>query len=104
MYYNHKYGVKNETFYKNKLLYEHFYPITYNFDKKNNSFISLVESKKYPIWGSQFHPEKNPLYDLLIKVNLLLINLSIIHRKQFKYQEVFLCFLLMRQEKTRINF
>ncbi len=24
-----------------------------------SEFIALLESKKYPIWGSQFHPEKN---------------------------------------------
>ena len=25
-----------------------------------SEFIALLEAKNYPIWGSQFHPEKNP--------------------------------------------
>jgi gamma-glutamyl hydrolase len=31
---------------------------SYNVNKE--VFISSVEAKDYPIWGSQFHPEKNP--------------------------------------------
>lgn len=30
-----------------------------NVDDHDIEFISLMESHKYPIWGSQFHPEKN---------------------------------------------
>lgn len=37
-----------------------FTPLTFNYDKNNKEFISAVESKEFPIWGVQFHPEKNP--------------------------------------------
>jgi len=33
--------------------------ISTNYDDDGNEFISLFESNHYPIWGSQFHPEKN---------------------------------------------
>ena len=29
-----------------------------NYDRNGVEFISLLEAKNYPIWGSQFHPEK----------------------------------------------
>ena len=31
-----------------------------NKDKNGQTFISLIESKRYPFWGSQFHPELAP--------------------------------------------
>eukprot|EP01099_Mayorella_cantabrigiensis_P006426 TRINITY_DN5364_c0_g1_i1.p1 TRINITY_DN5364_c0_g1~~TRINITY_DN5364_c0_g1_i1.p1 ORF type:complete len:104 (+),score=9.79 TRINITY_DN5364_c0_g1_i1:101-412(+) len=32
---------------------------SYNYDQDNNLFVSAIESKKYPFYGVQFHPEKN---------------------------------------------
>lgn len=40
-------------------LNEFWNPITVNKDVNNLTFISIVESKDYPIVGLQFHPEKN---------------------------------------------
>jgi len=34
-------------------------PITLNEDNNNLTFISIIEAKKYPFVGLQFHPEKN---------------------------------------------
>lgn len=40
-------------------LNEFWNPFTVNKDVNNLTFISIVESKDYPIVGLQFHPEKN---------------------------------------------
>eukprot|EP00095_Tigriopus_kingsejongensis_P003580 maker-scaffold140_size315649-snap-gene-2.20 protein:Tk03580 transcript:maker-scaffold140_size315649-snap-gene-2.20-mRNA-1 annotation:"AGAP007890-PA" len=38
---------------------DHFWqPLATNFDDQGVAFISLMEAKHFPIWGSQFHPEK----------------------------------------------
>ena len=36
-----------------------WYSLSTSIDEYGLEFISLVEAKHYPFWGSQFHPEKN---------------------------------------------
>ena len=39
---------------------EHFYQVlTTSSDDNGLTFVSTIEAKHYPIWGVQFHPEKN---------------------------------------------
>ena len=52
MYFNHFNGVHRENFQKNKNLTDFFYEVSYNYDKDQKEFISTVEGKKYPIWGT----------------------------------------------------
>jgi len=59
MYFNHRYGTTNETFYSMPNLYDFWDPISYNHDKNGRVFVSMIEAKKYPFYGVQFHPEKN---------------------------------------------
>jgi imidazoleglycerol phosphate synthase glutamine amidotransferase subunit HisH len=35
-----------------------FTPLAISYDNKGRPFVALMESDKYPFFGSQFHPEK----------------------------------------------
>lgn len=56
---NHHYGIWTENFKKNTVLSSFFNVLSTNEDRNGDSFISTMESFKYPIFGSQWHPEKN---------------------------------------------
>ncbi|KAL0482347.1 peptidase C26 [Acrasis kona] len=53
----HKFGVSPETYKTNTKLNEYFKILATNSDRQGKEFISIVESKKYPIYAVQFHPE-----------------------------------------------
>jgi len=55
----HRWCVSPQTYQSNELLKNFWNVIATNHDDNGTEFISLFESKNYPIWGSQFHPEKN---------------------------------------------
>ena len=57
---NHHYGIYTEHFYENEVLNGFFDVLSTNNDRYGDNFISTIESKKYPIYGTQWHPEKNP--------------------------------------------
>ena len=62
-YHIHKCGVLPEIFEKNKNVIENYDIIGYGYDKDNQKFINIIESKKglkHKIFGTQFHAEKNP--------------------------------------------
>jgi gamma-glutamyl hydrolase len=54
---NHGKGVTPILFKKSNNLMNIFNIITINEDKNNRKFISLIEGKKYPFYGVQWHPE-----------------------------------------------
>ena len=59
----HKHGISPESFYSNKNLLENYDIIGYGYDKNGKKFVNIIESKKglnHKIFGTQFHPEKNP--------------------------------------------
>ena len=59
----HKHGISPERFFSNKNLIENYDIIGYGYDKNGKKFVNIVESKKgmkHKIFGTQFHPEKNP--------------------------------------------
>jgi len=56
----HRYCVAPETIATSPSMNDFWTVISTNHDDNGTEFVSLFESKKYPIWGSQFHPEKNP--------------------------------------------
>ena len=59
----HKHGISPESFYSNKNLVENYDIIGYGYDKNGKKFVNIIESKKglnHKIFGTQFHPEKNP--------------------------------------------
>ncbi|KAL9656722.1 hypothetical protein ABK040_002989 [Willaertia magna] len=53
---NHHFGVEIPSF--NAKLSSQCNLLAVNKDRKGRSFVSLFEHKKYPIYASQFHPEK----------------------------------------------
>jgi gamma-glutamyl hydrolase len=55
----HQWGVLNATFFSNAALSAQWTPLATSTDPAGNCFISLVEHRAFPIFGSQFHPEKN---------------------------------------------
>jgi len=59
---NHQYGVSPSSFAESPALVEFFDILSTNVDRDGKEFISGVESKKYPIYAVQYHPEK-PLYE-----------------------------------------
>ncbi|XP_065607996.1 gamma-glutamyl hydrolase [Cyrtonyx montezumae] len=55
----HKWSISMENFTKNEKLYNFYNILTTNTDDEVE-FISTMEAYKYPIYGVQWHPEKNP--------------------------------------------
>lgn len=56
----HKKGVTSATFYQNHNLNSFYQPLSTNKDLNGLEFISSMEAYDYPIYGTQWHPEKNP--------------------------------------------
>ena len=55
---SHHMGVSPANF-ERSTLKDMFQVLATNVDERGRPFISLVEAKSLPFWGSQFHPEKN---------------------------------------------
>ena len=59
----HKHGISPSSFFSNKNLRENYDVIGYGYDNNGKKFINIIENKKglkHKIFGTQFHPEKNP--------------------------------------------
>lgn len=56
---NHHYGIYYEHFKQTDALTSFFDVLSTNHDGYGDEFVSTIESKKYPIYGTQWHPEKN---------------------------------------------
>ena len=56
---NHHYGIWTEHFEATESLNSFFNMISTNVDRNGDSFVSTIEAFDYPIFGSQWHPEKN---------------------------------------------
>jgi len=56
---NHHYGIYPSHFNQIEALTSFFDVLSTNKDRQGVEFVSTIESKKYPIFGSQWHPEKN---------------------------------------------
>lgn len=57
---NHHYGIFTEHFLSTASLSSFYNMISTNKDRAGVEFVSTIESFDYPIFGSQWHPEKNP--------------------------------------------
>ena len=58
---NHQAGLSPEALTANKALGSLFDILSTNHDRDRNPFVSTIEGRKYPIFGVQWHPEKNNL-------------------------------------------
>lgn len=54
----HKWGIKPETFQTDKGLASFWDVTAISKTASGDPFVASIESKKYPIMGTQFHPEK----------------------------------------------
>ena len=55
----HKWCLTPQNFTKFEALQNFWDVLSTNQDWNGLEFISLIESKHFPMWGSQYHPEKN---------------------------------------------
>jgi gamma-glutamyl hydrolase len=56
---NHHYGIFPDHLKDTPSLKQFFSVLSTNFDRQGVEFVSTIEAFKYPIFGSQWHPEKN---------------------------------------------
>lgn len=56
---NHVNGITPQRFLGNEKLANEFYITSTNVDQNGEPFVSTIESIRYPIYGVQYHPEKN---------------------------------------------
>lgn len=56
---NHHYGIWTDSFKAHSELRKFFNVLSTNNDRNGHNFVSTMEAFKYPIFGSQWHPEKN---------------------------------------------
>jgi gamma-glutamyl hydrolase len=64
---NHGKGISINKFNKSTLLTNMFNIISIGDDKEGHTFVSLIEGKKYPFYGVQWHPElSKKTYSILI--------------------------------------
>lgn len=56
---NHQQALPTSRFSETPLLYNFFNVLSTNLDRNGVEFVSTVEAIKYPIYGVQWHPEKN---------------------------------------------
>jgi gamma-glutamyl hydrolase len=56
---NHHYGIYTDHFLSTESLSSFFHLLSTNDDKQGVEFVSTMEAYKYPIYGVQWHPEKN---------------------------------------------
>ena len=62
-YHIHKHGISPEVFFSNKNLVDNYDILGYGYDSNGKKFVNIIESKKgkkHKVYGTQFHPEKNP--------------------------------------------
>ena len=57
---NHHYGLYPDHFNSINALQSFYKVISLNHDRQGVPFVSTIEAFKYPIFGLQWHPEKNP--------------------------------------------
>ena len=57
-YNHHSWGVSQDTFKNDKGLSSIFTPTSISYDDDGVPFVASMESKKYPFFATQFHPEK----------------------------------------------
>lgn len=56
---NHHYGIYPDHFTSTPKLVDFYNMLSTNKDRQGVEFVSMIEAFKYPIFGSQWHPEKN---------------------------------------------
>jgi len=55
----HHDGVRPSSFHSNKRLQDFFRVVSTNKDRKGQEFVSTIEAYDYPVYATQWHPERN---------------------------------------------
>lgn len=58
--FSHEHGMSPREFYKNTSLRSSFHVLATARDRENKPYVALIEGRKFPFFGSQFHPEAVP--------------------------------------------
>jgi len=58
-YYHHKFGIAKDWYEQSDALKTRFAPVAYGIDNKGRHFLAAYQHRHLPIFGCQFHPEKN---------------------------------------------
>lgn len=96
--YFHSFGVSEKGFNSKKELVDLFYITSFGVDKDNKKFINSIESKTGNIFGSQYHPEKNPYIRTDYDLEHTIDGLRISHKIGFGFISV------VRQNTNRMPF
>ena len=56
---NHQCGIAPSNFAANSVLTSFYNVLSNNVDLDGRPFVSSIESKNWPVYGTQWHPEKN---------------------------------------------
>jgi anthranilate/para-aminobenzoate synthase component II len=60
VFFNNEHGVGPRAFAENRELAAFFKPLAYARDRRGGSFVAVIEGRRYPFFGTQFHPERVP--------------------------------------------
>lgn len=64
---NHKMGLSPSDFKRSKMLHRFYRIVSTNKDRKGKEFVSTIESRDYPFYGVQWHPERGGDMQYFIK-------------------------------------
>ena len=67
VYFTHNYGISPKRFYSNPALVSIFNVLSTTVDRKGKEYVSMIEARNLPFYGTQFHPEMEPFRDFFIK-------------------------------------
>eukprot|EP00434_Breviolum_minutum_P026161 symbB.v1.2.023128.t1/scaffold2095.1/size89733/3 len=77
-FHHHQWGITPDTFHNIKELREKFEIVATSVDRRNQSFVSLMQGRRHSIFASAFHPEK-PAFEWGFHTHGLLQNTQIPH-------------------------
>ena len=80
-YFNHHYGFTVKNFKKNKGLHDNFNVVA-SYQRNGEKYVAIIQHKKYPIIGTQFHPEK------ILFEHKQSLNLRLTYRSSLASQEM----------------
>jgi len=64
---NHQHGISVKGFTKNTSLVQFYHIVASAIDDKGKEYVAAIESKYFPVYGVQFHPERSPSWTPLLQ-------------------------------------
>ncbi len=63
VFFSHKFGISVKAFRENPELTRIFNAVTTSRDRQGNEYVSTIEGKVLPFYGTQYHPERQPVME-----------------------------------------